>query len=69
MEILPKDGVTWVDAGNIDAMASALTAAYQSRRRKPIAYDLSGFAIDGQVAKIHAFYRQVLAGQQPAMAN
>jgi len=63
MEILPKDEVKWVEAGDVDGMASAMSAFFQSGKRKPVAYDLSRFRIETQVDKIYDFYEQVLTAR------
>ena len=68
MEILPKDEVMWVEAGNVDSMASVLAEAYGMGRRKPVVYDLSKFRIETQVAKIYAFYQQVLSAHHAGPA-
>lgn len=69
MEILPKDEVIWVEAGDVDAMASALREMFQSGKRKPVVYDLSRFRIEKQVDKIYAFYQQVLMAFRGSTAS
>ena len=69
MEILPENEVMWVDAGDVDAMVSALTALFQSGKRKPVVYDLGDYHIERQVTKIHAFYQQVLSASHANQEN
>jgi len=69
MEILPKNGAMWVDAGDVDAMASVLIKAQRLGKRKPVVYDMSNFHVETQAAKIYDFYQRVLSTQYANPVN
>ena len=68
-EMLANQPARIVPIGDVPALGTAIAEELSTLRdvprdqRKPVAYDVSGYDRDAAVARVVAFYRQVIAGR------